>query len=90
MKKTTDYHNFTSISTPKKDRENLNTGDIWINACVCLICGDYVRSKNLHDFKYCSCRNIGVDGGSFYARRIGNIFSDTYENIIIPFNDVKI
>jgi hypothetical protein len=69
MKKTIDYHDFTDINTPKEKRDELYVGDIYINAVVCLICDDEVRSRNKHDFRTCRCGNVSVDGGSFHARR---------------------
>lgn len=82
----TDYHDFLSISTSKYEREKLGIGDIWINAIVCLSCGDYVRSRNRHDFRYCTCGSIAVDGGSFYQRIVGDL--SNYQSILIPFNYV--
>jgi len=46
------------------------------NEVKCLKCGDVVFSAHRHDFKYCSCGNIGVDGGLEYIRRIGHGLSD--------------
>lgn len=34
----------------------------------CLKCGDIIKSYFRHDFKYCSCENIFVDGGGDYLR----------------------
>lgn len=39
------------------------------NAAYCLVCGDHVESKSVHDFQQCSCGNIFVDGGLDYLRR---------------------
>jgi len=86
MRKTTDYHDFTTINTPQEERKRLNTGDIWINEAKCTKCGDTVRSRNLHDFRRCKCKAIAVDGGSFYARRAGDI--SAIEDNIVLFNDV--
>jgi len=33
------------------------------NAVYCKGCGDTVESKDIHDFKMCSCGLVGVDGG---------------------------
>lgn len=36
-------------------------------------CKDIIESKYVHDFKWCVCRNIAVDGGLEYLRRVGNL-----------------
>lgn len=35
---------------------------------TCLLCGDVIQSLYRHDFKWCSCKNIFVDGGEDYFR----------------------
>lgn len=40
------------------------------NAAQCTQCGDVIASLHTHDFKLCSCRRIGVDGGQTCRRRI--------------------
>jgi len=84
---TIDYQEFTNIDTPKEERRRKNIGDIWENAARCKICGEYIRSKNRHDFVSCGCGNVSVDGGSWYAKRA---FHDNtqFENIIKKFNDL--
>lgn len=42
------------------------------NQVECLKCGDKPYSASVHDFKYCGCGNIAVDGGQQYLRRVGN------------------
>ena len=39
------------------------------NAVKCLKCGDIIESKHRHDFVFCSCERIFVDGGKDYFRR---------------------
>lgn len=34
----------------------------------CLICGDVIESKSIHEFVECSCENIFIDGGNEYTR----------------------
>ncbi|MED1042537.1 hypothetical protein [Bacillus mycoides] len=43
------------------------------NAIQCRKCGDVIESKFTHDFKYCSCGSVGVDGGLEYARITGEL-----------------
>lgn len=42
------------------------------NAIRCNKCGDVIESVNVHDFKWCSCQSVAVDGGHDYLRRVGN------------------
>lgn len=64
-----DYQDFTYRDMPKEQRRKLNVGDIWSNTAQCLICGDILRSTNLHDYVTCTCKNLSVDGGSWYLKR---------------------
>lgn len=84
-RRTTDYHDFTDITTPEAERRKLDVGDIWINAAECKKCGDIVRSRNRHDFRSCKCGSIIVDGGSWYARRVGDL--EAIKDIIVYYND---
>jgi len=83
-----DYHDFTTIDTPKEERDKKNVGDIWINAAQCLLCGEVVRSRNRHDYRYCKCGNVAVDGGSMYIKRSYKE-PDTFKDIVVLFSDVK-
>ena len=42
------------------------------NKIQCRYCKDVIESKNLHEFKRCSCGKVAVDGGLEYMKRIGN------------------
>jgi hypothetical protein len=46
------------------------------HAIQCKNCLETVESKHLHDFKYCSCRAVGVDGGVSAGNRILGNLSD--------------
>ena len=67
-----DILNLVTKSSTKAQRKKFGIGNIYINGAVCKKCGDYIRSKHLHDCKFCSCDAIAVDGGSWAARRLGN------------------
>ena len=43
------------------------------NELECKKCGDIIYSAHLHDFKYCKCGSVAVDGGMSYIRRVGNV-----------------
>lgn len=42
------------------------------NAIECLKCHETIVSGHVHDFRYCSCKAVAVDGGPEYLRRLGN------------------
>ena len=42
---------------------------IKINKIRCKRCGDIIESKTVHDFKFCKCGAVAVDGGKEYLRR---------------------
>jgi hypothetical protein len=42
------------------------------NALRCNKCGDIIVSYHRHDFKWCKCSSIFVDGGLDYGRYGGN------------------
>ena len=42
------------------------------NVAQCRKCGDIIESTHRHDFKWCKCKAIAVDGGKDYLRRLGN------------------
>lgn len=39
------------------------------NKVRCLKCGDIIESTHTHDFKWCSCGNVAVDGGKSYLKK---------------------
>lgn len=36
------------------------------NCIKCNICNDIIVSETIHDFKFCRCGNVSVDGGNFH------------------------
>ena len=44
-----------------------------INKVRCHHCGDEPESKHVHDFRWCKCGAIAVDGGPYYAKRVGDL-----------------
>ena len=50
-----------------------NNKKILVNKIQCKKCKDIIESKHVHDFKWCTCKSIAVDGGLEYLRRIGNL-----------------
>lgn len=45
---------------------------IIINKIRCKKCGDVIESIHCHDFRFCKCGAVAVDGGKEYLRRCGN------------------
>lgn len=39
------------------------------NAIKCNHCGEVIESTHVHDFKWCSCGTVAVDGGKEYCKR---------------------
>ena len=50
-----------------------------ILAVKCKICNDIIYSRAQHDFHWCSCKNIAVDGGFEYNKITFKNFSDLEE-----------
>ena len=49
----------------------------------CLICGDIIESKSVHNLISCKCESCHIDGGNEYLRFGGKDFS----KILIIFDD---
>lgn len=55
------------------------------NRARCKRCGTIVESHSQHDFRWCPCGAVAVDGGREYLRRVGDLdameeLSDTEES----------
>lgn len=63
------------------------------NQVHCNKCGDTIYSANRHDFKYCSCGSVAVDGGMDYLRRVHEDDADFEDQSIYVsyklYNDLK-
>ncbi len=59
------------------------------NCIKCKTCGDVIESTHRHDFKYCSCKRVFVDGGHNYLRRGFTDSQDDYEELSIIEPDEK-
>ena len=55
------------------------------NSIECKLCGDKIESDHVHDFKWCKCQSVAVDGGREYRRRLGN--KDNYTDTSVTFPD---
>lgn len=45
------------------------------NKIKCLKCKDIIESKHRHDFVWCSCGAVAVDGGKDYQKRCGELYN---------------
>lgn len=52
---------------------------IMVNKIRCKKCGDVIESRSVHDFKFCKCESVAVDGGHNYLRRLGE--PENWENL---------
>lgn len=59
------------------------TGEIARNSAKCKKCGDHLVSRDVHDYKECSCGSLSIDGGKDYLKRCGN--KEDYEDTSIRF-----
>lgn len=65
-------YNYTDafpINISLEVRRKNDIGDLYINQAKCFRCDQIIVSKNRHDMVTCSCGNLSVDGGSWYAKR---------------------
>ena len=51
------------------------------NSVRCRRCGDEIVSRHRHDFRWCSCGAVAVDGGTAYLKRVGDL--DAWEDTSI-------
>jgi hypothetical protein len=49
------------------------------NRIMCQSCGDVIESKHRHDFVWCKCQAVAVDGGRSYLRRVGTSWVEMSE-----------
>ncbi len=64
-------------------RDYLNERSIKINKVRCLFCNTVIESVHRHDFKWCACEAVAVDGGCEYLKRVwtGDNPEECYEEL---------
>jgi hypothetical protein len=62
---------------------------IVVNQIRCKKCEDTPFSASRHDFKYCKCGAVAVDGGQEYLRRVGDIHNCEDMSYSLPIDVVK-
>jgi len=55
---------------PPKDQVGTKRNKIVCNKVQCKNCNDIIESTHHYDFVTCSCKNVSVDGGHDYLRRL--------------------
>ena len=60
---------------------------ILINKIRCNSCGDEIESTHVHDFKFCSCGSVAVDGGHEYLKRSFTNGLDDFTELSIMEDD---
>jgi len=58
-------------------------GKIFQNKIKCKHCGDIIESKHVHDYKWCSCGTVAVDGGHYYLKRCFKNSMDDFEELSV-------
>lgn len=81
------YRDLCPQGTPEAVRRKHTIGDIFLNQAFCLLCGDVITSNHRHDFVTCSCGNLSVDGGSWYAKRLFSTTTANYEEMSVYYTD---
>ena len=59
------------------------------NKIRCRKCGEVIESKSVHDFKYCKCGAVFVDGGREYLRRGGALGDIEELSETTPYTDPR-
>ena len=57
----------------------MNTKHLTVNALECPDCGDFIYSRTRHDYHYCSCGSVFIDGGFDYIRLGGRGLEKTHK-----------
>lgn len=67
----------------------MKTQKIIKNAIRCKHCGDVIESKHVHDFKFCKCGAVAVDGGLDYCKRSFKNSPDDFEELS-EFEEIEV
>ena len=61
--------------SPKSKKRRI----IFKNAVQCTRCKEIIESTSVHDFRWCKCKCVAVDGGKEYLKRCGDM--DGYKEL---------
>ena len=65
------------------------TNEIIRNRAKCKICGDIVESEHHHEFKWCKCGAMAVDGGHIYIKRAWDPKYGDKDDVIEEMNEME-
>ena len=65
------------------------TNKTQITGIVCKSCNTFVWSRHQHDFRYCPCGKVAIDGGRQYTRIIGS-FEDFFTALLDQEDSAKL
>jgi hypothetical protein len=68
----------------RNSASSVETSMIELNAINCNKCGTLIKSESRHDFVWCPCKSVAVDGGKDYLRRVGNPEDWEEKSICVP------
>lgn len=61
---------------------------MWVTGVECLKCENIIYSRHVHDFHYCQCGNVAIDGGrDYYKINYNSPNSFKTVKIELPIND---
>jgi hypothetical protein len=43
-----------------------------VSGVICKNCNNFIYSRTTHDFRWCPCGKVAVDGGMDYLKIVGN------------------
>jgi hypothetical protein len=61
-----------------------------VTAVICPKCGDKIFSRTRHDFHYCSCGEIAIDGGRDYTKVCYKSTSPERIEIKVPATEIEL
>lgn len=58
------------------------------NMIRCKKCDDVIESKHVHEFRWCKCGAVAVDGGLDYCKRVG--YPNNYEELSDSYEELSV
>lgn len=55
----------------KRSSVERSSGRLLRNSIKCIRCKSVITSINRHDFRWCECKRVAIDGGYDYLKRVG-------------------
>lgn len=74
-------YELTPIRDADKPKQPMARPKILRNRIQCTHCGDVIESETVHDFKFCSCGTVAVDGGHDYCKRSFKFGPSDYKDL---------